>query len=100
MLLLWLVLAGCLMGSLAGKFAIGDGLANYGVGSVSFSALSANPASQQADQTADVPCDYCPDSYGVAAQMRAEHRRETGEPAFRALGAVSSDHDWPQTGAD
>lgn len=92
---LWLALAfaGIVGGMVVGELAAGDrpGLQNRGaVEGGGFARLSANPGALTADPTASPPCRDCADSYGVAAQLRAQ-RTERANGSFRDPAAVDLD---------
>ncbi|MGN6689942.1 MAG: hypothetical protein ACTHJU_03255 [Sphingopyxis sp.] len=92
--LLWVTAictAGLGAGFLLGMVAIGQGLAIDGDNPPSFTHLSANP-NAHVGAVADVTtyCPDCADSYGVAAQLRAEQNLRMNDP-FRRLGEVDAD---------
>lgn len=94
-----LVGIGVLAGALLGNMAAGKRLASPAESSASFTALSANPDAAAAPTTDDEPCHGCPDSYGVAARLRAERERRADE-AFRAPDAMEPDVDAPDAEGD
>ncbi|MFC3786283.1 hypothetical protein GGR90_001549 [Sphingopyxis italica] len=89
--LLLLALAGTLIGLLLGE-TVAKPLAAVrgGADSASFTQYSANPDARVRQGATAAPCIGCPDSYGVAARLRAE-REPRMDGAFRELGAVEID---------
>ncbi len=87
--LLLLALVGTICGALLGEMVAGQRLSGGSSEPAAYSRLSANPdaAATQAIGGED-PCIGCPDSYGVAARLRAE-RHGRIDDAFRALGSVN-----------
>lgn len=83
-----LVGVGVLCGALLGNMAAGKRL-NRDTADIpmSYTALSANPDAAATPLIEPAPCRACPDSYGVAARLRAD-REQRADGAFRALGAV------------
>jgi len=94
-----LALAGTLAGLLLGE-TIAKPLAAVrgGAGPASYAQYSANPDARVPEGATAAPCLGCPDSYGVAARLRAE--REPRIDAFRELGAVEIDAPLPPEPAD
>jgi len=88
---LGLCIAGLGGGSLLGMIAIGQGLGIHGDSPPSFTDLSANPDAHVGAMAEATPyCPDCADSYGIAAQLRAEQDRRMSDP-FRRLGEVDAD---------
>ena len=92
--LLLLVLAGTICGALLGEMVAGQRLSGGSSEPAAYSRLSANPDAAATPSIGDDPCIGCPDSYGVAARLRAE-RRDRMDGSFRALGSVE-----PEVAAD
>src|SRR3546814_19337067 len=95
-----LALAGTLAGLLLGE-TIAKPLAAVrgGAGPASYAQYSANPDARVPEGATAAPCIGCPDSYGVAARLRAD--REPGlDGAFRELGAVAVAEPLPRHPAD
>lgn len=83
-----LVGVGVLCGALLGNMAAGKRLSRDTADiPMSYTALSANPDAAATPLIEPAPCRACPDSYGVAARLRAD-REQRADSAFRALGAV------------
>src|SRR3546814_17376387 len=85
-----LALAGTLAGLLLGE-TIAKPLAAVrgGAGPSSYAQYSATPDARVPEGATAAPCLGCPDSYGVAARLRAE--REPRIAAFRQRDAVALD---------
>ncbi|SBV33310.1 exported protein of unknown function [uncultured Sphingopyxis sp.] len=93
--LLLLTLAGVLAGVLLGEESAEPLAAARGGGDPgSYARYSANPDARLPQGETAAPCFACPDSYGVAARLRAE-RESRMESAFRELGAVDTDAPLP-----
>ena len=92
---LLLALAGALAGVLLGEESA-EPLAAARIGDYpgSYAEYSANPEARVAQGETAAPCFACPDSYGVAARLRAE-RESRMASAFRELGAVDLDAPLP-----
>ncbi|QCB55215.1 hypothetical protein E5675_12740 [Sphingopyxis sp. PAMC25046] len=90
-----LALAGTLAGLLLGEM-IAEPLAatRGGDDPASYAQYSANPDARLPQGETAAPCFACPDSYGVAARLRAE-REPRMESAFRELGAIDLDAPLP-----
>jgi hypothetical protein len=88
-----LVGVGVLCGALLGDMAAGKRLnADTADIPMSYTALSANPDAAANPLIEPDPCRACPDSYGVAARLRAD-REDRADDLFRALGAVEPNVD-------
>lgn len=84
---------------LIGEMAVGTQLGGRGGESALFSHLSANPDAAAAPSGGGDPCPECLDSYGVAAQLRAD-RENRMSSEFRELGAVDVDLPAPAAADD
>jgi len=92
---LLLALAGMLIGLLLGEMIAKPlAAARRDAGPASYGQYSANPDARVPQGSAAAPCIGCPDSYGVAARLRAERDRRM-DGAFRELGAVEIDAPLP-----
>ena len=87
---LLLACTGVAVGVLIGNVVAGSRLSSASVVPAPYARLSANPDAAAAPSIDADPCVGCPDSYGVAARLRAE-RENRMDKAFRALGSVESD---------
>lgn len=87
---LLLALAGIILGLALGNLATGGLRAGRLAASIPFSSLSANPDAAVPPTSRAEPCRGCPDSYGVAARMRASRERRMTQE-FRELGYVEVD---------
>ncbi len=85
-----LTLAGVVGGVLLGEMAAGERLGSSAAEGTSYSHLSANPDAGAPVISGAAPCLVCPDSYGVAARLRAERENRMSNE-FRDLGAVDLD---------
>ncbi|WP_439568207.1 hypothetical protein [Sphingopyxis sp.] len=83
-------LAGTIAGMLLGEMVAGPLAEQRASAAASFSRLSANPDAQMAQGEGAAPCFDCPDSYGVAARLRAARDQRMSDE-FRELGAVELD---------
>lgn len=97
--LLLLVLAGLCGGMLLGNLATGSGRPGTLSDGQPFSSLSSNPDAALPPPAGADPCLGCPDSYGVAARMRAD-REERMAGTFRELGHVDPDRKAPDDETD
>lgn len=88
--LLLLVLAGLCGGMLLGNLATGSGRPGTLSDRQPFSSLSSNPDAALPPPADADSCLSCPDSYGVAARMRADREKRMGG-TFRELGYVDPD---------
>jgi hypothetical protein len=88
--LLLLVLAGLCGGMLLGNLATGSGRSGTLSDRPPFSSLSSNPDAALPPPAGADPCLGCPDSYGVAARLRADREERMGG-TFRELGYVDPD---------
>lgn len=88
--LLLLTLAGVFAGSLLGDLIAEPLAPTRGSDNASYAQHSANPDALVAQGETAPPCVACPDSYGVAARLRAERAPRMAD-AFRELGAVDTD---------
>ena len=92
---LLLTLAGMLAGMLLGEESAEPlATARGGDDPSSYAQYSANPDARVPQGATAAPCFDCPDSYGVAARLRAE-REARMAGAFRELGAVDLDAPLP-----
>lgn len=89
----WLVLGalGTLGGLGLGAMTVGDEVGGRGGSDRSYSLLSGNPASLSVDSHPIAPCDFCADSYGVAARLAADDDADAMDASFRELGTVAFD---------
>lgn len=87
---LLLALAGIILGLALGSLATGGLRPDRLTEPVPFSTLSANPDAAVPPTSRAEPCRGCPDSYGVAARMRASRERRMTQE-FRELGYVEVD---------
>lgn len=85
-----LALAGVIGGMLLGEMAAGKRLGSGAAEGTPYSHLSANPDASAPVMGGATPCLACPDSYGVAAGLRAERENRMSNE-FRDLGAVDLD---------
>lgn len=85
--LLLLAFVGTICGALLGEMVAGQRLDNGTYEPATYSGLSANPDAAATPAIGEDPCPMCPDSYGVAARLRAE-RQDRMDNAFRALGSI------------
>lgn len=92
--LLLLALVGTICGALLGEMVAGQRLSSGSSEPAAYSRLSANPDAAATPAIGADACIGCPDSYGVAARLRAE-RRDRMDGAFRALGSAE-----PEVAAD
>lgn len=83
-------LAGTVAGGALGEMVTGPIAQHRAAASASFSHLSANPDALNAQGEGAAPCLDCPDSYGVAARLRADRDQRMSDE-FRELGAVDVD---------
>ncbi len=88
--LLSLALAGIVLGLALGSLATGGLRPGSLTEAVPFSSLSANPDAAVPPTSRAEPCRGCPDSYGVAARMRASREKRMTQE-FRELGYVEVD---------
>lgn len=88
--LLLLVLAGLCGGMLLGNLATGSGRSGTLSDRPPFSSLSSNPDAALPPPAGADLCLGCPDSYGVAARLRADRQERMGG-TFRELGYVDPD---------
>jgi hypothetical protein len=90
-----ITLAGVAGGLALGEVATGSRSGSGRGEPASFSRLSANPAALMPQGKGASPCPDCPDSYGVAARLRAHREDRAGDDRmsdeFRELGAVDLD---------
>ncbi len=82
-----LALVGTICGALLGEMVAGQRLGNRAYEPATYSGLSANPDAAAPPAIGEDPCPMCPDSYGVAAHLRAE-RQDRMDNAFRSLGSI------------
>lgn len=87
---LLLLLAGAIFGTLLGNIVTGSRLNSVSADPQSFSQMSANPNAAATPEGSGDLCQGCPNSYGVAARLRADQANRTND-AFRARGAVNPD---------
>ncbi len=87
---LLLVLAGAIAGALLGRFVTASRLDSAAPATRPYSELSANAGAAETPAVTGMSCPDCPDSYGVAARLRAERENRTVD-ALRALGTVDTD---------
>ena len=93
--LLLFALAGALAGVLLGEESAEPlAVARVGDNPASYAQYSANPDARVPQGETAAPCFACPDSYGVAARLRAERESRMAD-AFRELGAVDFDAPLP-----
>lgn len=85
-----LAFAGVVGGMLLGEMAAGKRLGSGPAEGTPYSHLSANPDASAPVMADAAPCLACPDSYGVAARLRAD-RESRMSNEFRDLGAVDLD---------
>ncbi|HET6525759.1 hypothetical protein [Sphingopyxis sp.] len=94
---LLLALAGTLAGVLLGEESaepLVAARARGGDDPASYAQYSANPDARVPQGETAAPCFACPDSYGVAARLRAKREARMAD-AFRDLGAVDMDAPLP-----
>lgn len=87
---LLLAVAGVICGALLGDIVAGSRLRSSFAVPAPYAKLSGNPDAAIAPSISENPCSSCPDSYGVAARLRADRTKHTAN-AFRALGSVDPD---------
>lgn len=92
---LLLALAGIILGLALGRLATGSSRPGPLTESIPFSSLSANPDAAVPPTSRAEPCRGCPDSYGVAARMRASREKRMTQE-FRELGYVEVDVSAPE----
>ena len=97
---LLLALAGALAGLLLGEMIAEPLAAPRALLTTSYSRHSANPEARVPQGETAAACISCPDSYGVAARLRAERAGRMMDGAFRELGAVDIDAPLPAEPAD
>lgn len=98
--MLLLALAGTLIGLLLGEMIAKPLAAVRGAPDpASYAQYSANPDARLPQGATAAPCYGCPDSYGVAARLRAQ-RESRMDGAFRELGAVDLEAPLPVEPAD
>jgi hypothetical protein len=87
---LLLALVGAIVGALIGRYVTASRLDSAAPATRPYSQMSANPAAAETPTATGISCPDCPDSYGVAARLRAERGNRTAN-RFRALGTIDID---------